>query len=208
MLKSLLQKPLLQRLQLAIKFEKSSFISLCEANNTKSNLANILNFHTSPKSRIVVVSHENNFAFNVVSKIGATPIRNLKVLNNEVDNLEEFNSVLNQNWRTSSASEIVETFKNVKNFCIQKNIDLSDKRFDNLIDGLMDTSENLSANHITELLSCVGEMPLTKSYDAHNFHDLWSCLDDICCWKMVDWDIDTSLKIATLWYQLHLGMHI
>lgn len=185
--------------------EKASAIFSCSIEITNYNPSK--HVHTSPQRRIVVISNENNYAFNVLSKIQTELVGSPRVLNHEVDNLEEFNSVLDQNWRASSVSEIVKTFKNVKKFCMQNNIDLSDKRFDKLVDGVMDNCENLTINEIADLLNCMAEMPITPCYDSHNFHDLWSCLDDICCWKMVDWNIDTSLEIAKLWYKLHLGKH-
>lgn len=205
MLKVFFQRPLLQRLQIVLKNEKPAFISLYPSQVTKTNLTILTNFHTSSQNRIVVVSLENNYALEVLGKITTNHMGNPTIVNYEIDNLEEFNRILDRNWRVSSASEIVETFKNIKNFCAQNNIDLSDARFDKLVDGVMDNCEHLTAVEMTDLLSSIAEIPPTQTYDSHNFHDLWSCLDDICCWKMVDWSFDTSLEIAKLWYKVHVG---
>lgn len=204
MLKRLLHSPFLKRLELQFKNEN---LSLHKVRYFKYNLTNSSLFHTSSVNRIIVVSNENDYAFSVVNKVHPIHVTNKNLGNQEVKTEEEFNNILNQNWRVSSASEIVETFKNVKNFCIKNNINISDNRFDNLVDGVMDNCEHLSKDEITDLLSCMVEMPVTESYQSHNFHDLWSCLDDICCWKVVDWDVDTSLQVAKLWYKLNVGMY-
>lgn len=205
MFKRLVHRPLLQRIKFSLNNENSLCISLCKTQNTKYTLAHTLCFHTSAPARVVVLSHENNYAFSVVNKIPPRPIEYSINERHEVDNLEEFNNILLRNWRTASASAIVEAFGTVKNFCIQHNIDLSDERFDNLVDGVVDNCEHLTIDEIITLLSCIAEMPFTESYQSHNFHDLWSCLDDICCFKMVNWDVDTTLELAKLWYKLHLG---
>lgn len=207
MFKKLLHRPLLQRIKFSFKNKNSLCISLNKTQNTKYNLAHALCFHTSAPARLVVSSHENNYAFSVVNKIPPKLLENSINESHEVDNLEEFNNMLLRNWRTASASAIVQAFRNVKNFSIQHNIDLSDKRFDNLIDGVVDNCEHLTVDEIITLLSCIGEMPVTESYHSHNFHDLWSCLDDICCYKMVNWDVDTSLEVGKLWYKLHIGKY-
>lgn len=205
MLKRFLHRPFIQRLEYSFTKDKPSIFQLKSA-NVGYNLTHSLLFHSSLQNRIVVVSHENEYAFSVINKFGPKSITNTEVVIREAETEEEFHNILNQNWRTSSASEIVEAFKNTTKFCVKHNIDISDKRFDNLVDGLMDKCEYLSKDEIADLLECMVEIPFTKSYQSHNFHDLWSCLDDICCWKVVDWDIDSSLDIAKLWYKLNLGV--
>lgn len=205
MLRYLLRRPFTQLQDLLLKNEQ--FISRFQTKTFQFSLPNSKYFHTSLQRTIIVASHENDYAFNVINKLKTKRIGigDPNIYNHEVDNLEEFNKMLDQNWRQATASVIVETFKNVKKFCIQNNIDLSDKRFDKLVDGLLDNCEYLTVNQLADLLSCIVEMPPTERYDSHNFHDLWSCLDDICCCRVVDWDVDTSLEIAKFWYQLYLG---
>ncbi|KAF7286287.1 hypothetical protein GWI33_006160 [Rhynchophorus ferrugineus] len=122
-------------------------------------------------------------------------------------NQEDFNEILNRPWRTSSATEIVNAFKNVLEYCQKNNITVSDVRFDSLVDGLMDHCEKLTDNELIELLSCLVEYPDCSSYKEHNFHDIWSCLDDICCWKLPTWSIERIFTVANLWYQLHLNKY-
>lgn len=203
MLKRLLQRPLMQHLEHSFTKQKSPFIYLHKGRNVEYNLRHSLLFHSSPpQNRIMVASHENEYAFSIINKFRFNNMENIFC---EAETEEEFNNILNQNWRTSSASEIVKAFKNVTKFCIKNNIDVSDKRFDNLVDGVLDNCEHLGKDEVADLLRCMIQMPITESYQSHNFHDLWSCLDDICCWKVVDWDVDSSLEIAKLWYKLNLG---
>lgn len=208
MLNRFLHNSVSQRCYLLLKTEKSlNALLLSKHECSRYNPTNI-HIHTSPQNRNVVVSHENNYILNVIDKIQLIHSRNSDIFNHEVNSLEEFNSILDQNWRNLTAPQIVEAFKNVKRYCVQHNINISDKRFDNLVDGVMDNCEHFTKSHIIELLNCLAEMPLTPGYNCHNFHDLWSCLDDICCWKMVDWDVNTSLEIAKLWSKLHLGLYV
>ncbi|KAJ8985183.1 hypothetical protein NQ317_018212 [Molorchus minor] len=67
------------------------------------------------------------------------------------------------------------------------------------------TVNRLTNTEIIELLSTLAQYPPCESYSSHNFHDIWSCLDDICCWKMAEWDIEMCFTIANLWYKLNLG---
>ncbi|KAG5883757.1 hypothetical protein JTB14_023178 [Gonioctena quinquepunctata] len=130
---------------------------------------------------------------------------NSLTLSKEVTTLEEFNETLSRDWKGCSASEIVNAFTNTKNFCKSKNIALSDNRFDNLVDGLINNCEQLNDEELVNLLYCISEFPSCESYEAHNFHDIWSCLDDICCWKVTNWNIDKCLVIANAWYKMKLG---
>lgn len=205
MFKMFLQRSLLQRVQFSFKNEKSFLIAIYKTENARFNLTHNLHFHISSPARVVVISQENNYAFGVVSKFPSKHIEKTKIESHQVESLEEFNNVLEQNWRNSSVKVIVEVFRNVTNFCIQHNIDLSDKRFDNLVDGVVDNCEHLTKDEMVTLLSCIAKMPVTESYQTHNFHDLWSCLDDICCYRLVDWDVDTCLEISKEWYRLNLG---
>lgn len=148
--------------------------------------------------------YENAFAFNIINKDGNNIVP-IKSPVSEVTTLEKFNDVLNQNWRHSSCTEIVNAFKNVKGYCVSNGINISDTRFNNLVDGLMDHCEKLSDTELFELLQCLSELPPCDSATSHNFHDVWSCLDDMCCWKMIEWDIEKMFKFANVWYKLNLG---
>lgn len=151
--------------------------------------------------------HENAYAFNIVNKdsLDKSNTTIAKGPASEVTTLKEFNDVLNQNWRHSTATEIVNAFGSVKNFCIDNEIDISDNRFDKLVDGLMDHCEKLSDTHLFDLLQCLLQLPPSPSATSHNFHDVWSCLDDLCCWKVIEWDIEKMFKFANIWYKLNLG---
>ncbi|KAL3271081.1 hypothetical protein HHI36_021580 [Cryptolaemus montrouzieri] len=126
----------------------------------------------------------------------------------EVRTLEEFENVLNRNYKLNSgcsATDILNGFKAVKNFCNSNQIKISDERFDNLVDGLMDHCEKLSDDEILELLTCLTEFPQCYNYQDHNFHDVWSCLDDISRERTAERDMEYLFKIAETWYKLHLG---
>ncbi|CAH1953484.1 unnamed protein product [Acanthoscelides obtectus] len=147
-------------------------------------------------------SNENNFAYNIISK-QLSPITYIRPT--EAETLEEFESTLDKCWRDATATEIVEAIKSVKKYCIKNNITIEDTRFDKLVDGLMDHCEELTYVELVELLECLSELPLAHGYDTHNFHDVWSCLDDISCWQMLEWNVDQSFTVANLWFKLRLG---
>lgn len=153
---------------------------------------------------------ENVYAYNILQTI---PIIDkdlfvLKSPNKVITTLDDFNSLLDQDWRTKSATEIVEGFKCALNYCTQNNINVSDPRFDKLVDGLVDHVQDLTDSELLELLDCLNEYPLCDSYTAHNFHDIWSALDDTCCWKIANWPTETMFMFADRWYRLNLGMFI
>ncbi|XP_056633545.1 FAST kinase domain-containing protein 5, mitochondrial [Diorhabda sublineata] len=176
----------------------SNLFFYCESN---------VSLHTSTlyeTNREVFVDHENSFAYKILPRDSSDSLVN-KLSSKDVTSTEEFNEILDRNWRDSTISDIVNTFIRVKNFCKSNNITVSDTRFDNLVDGLMDNCEHITDDELISLLHCLTEFPFVESYSAHNFHDIWSCLDDLCCWKLVDWDIEKSFTVANIWYQLHLG---
>ncbi|KAJ8954160.1 hypothetical protein NQ318_005754 [Aromia moschata] len=161
------------------------------------------NLHISATNEAkLFFDHENSYAFEIISR--DPPVSTISP-DNKVKTTEEFNAALDQNWRASSASEIVKTFINVKDYCIENGIAVSDARFDKLVDGLMDHCETLTDTELADLLSCLCDYPPCQFYTSHNFHDIWSCLDDICCWKMIGWDTEKMFIYANLWYKLNLG---
>lgn len=177
-------------------------------NILKNNLKRIFTnkqFNTNAyKCAKVFADTENKYAFNVLTIFPLTsPQLELKPFKTTYD--EDFDSILKKNWRTASATDILETFKICVDYSKLNNINLSDTRFNNLVDGLMDNIEKLTYDEICELLIILTKYPPTESYRSHNFEDIWSALDDICCWKMSDWNKDQLFHLAQLWYQLNLG---
>ena len=71
----------------------------------------------------------------------------------------------------------------------------------------MDHCEKLTYDELLDLLICLSEYPPCDSYASHNFHDIWSCLDDICCWKVHQWNLDQVLTIADAWFMLNLSRY-
>ncbi|CAG9815090.1 unnamed protein product [Phaedon cochleariae] len=182
---------------------------LAEVKSPRANLKVSNDFHTTSrtssdmKTSKLFATHENSFAFNVITKHNLNKLQ-YKV-SEEVFTLQAFNNLLDRNWRECAAEDIMNAFENVRKYCIVNNIPLSDMRFNKLVDGLMDNCEKLSDENLISLLGCISEYPLCENFDAHNFHDIWSCLDDICCWKMVNWDIDKCFIVANIWYKMNLG---
>ncbi|KAK9745225.1 hypothetical protein QE152_g7013 [Popillia japonica] len=69
----------------------------------------------------------------------------------------------------------------------------------------MDNVERLTTSELYLMLKCLKELPPTESYSSHNYHDVWSALDDMCIWKLRHWDYETLVKFADIFNQLHLG---
>lgn len=146
---------------------------------------------------------ENSHAFSHLPPL--EPIQLTWTSSKEVDNIDELEGLLAKNWRQSNASAIVEAFERIKSVCIVHNIKLSDRRFDNLVDGLMDHCEKLTDEELLKLLRIINKLPQCENAVAHNYCDVWNCLDDICCWKMHSWDLNKKLNFAEAWFNLHLG---
>ncbi|XP_066255616.1 FAST kinase domain-containing protein 5, mitochondrial [Euwallacea similis] len=147
---------------------------------------------------------ENNFMFQVLNKI---PLVDNSRLAPSLPNADDstFTSFLNSDWRNSSAPNIVNAFSAVKQYCIVNKIAISDTRFDKLVDGLMDHCEKLKDQELYDLLKCLSEYPPPSTFNSHNFHDVWSCLDDLCSWKLPNWDFNTIFAVGDVWFQLRLG---
>lgn len=182
----------------------SNFYHRCS--KTKPNLTFPLtrSLHISLSNRDKIFTDtENSYAYTILP-----PIPKLSPtwsLSNPIKTPEEFTQFLDRNWRGCRAPEIVEAFERVKDFCVANQIDLSDRRFDKLVDGLMDHCEKLTDDELLRLLVLLTEYPPCESSTSRNFHDIWSCLDDVCCWKMGAWDYEKMFNFAEIWYKLNLG---
>lgn len=173
--------------------EKSSF-----------NLTFLRDFHCSANlNEKLFPDIENEHAFSHLPPL--EPIQLAWTSSKEVNNVDDLQELLAKNWRQSNASEIVEAFERVKNICKAHDITLSDTRFDNLVDGLMDHCEKLTNDELLRLLRIIAKLPECESSTARNYVDVWNCLDDICCWKLGSWDINTKFIFAEAWYGLHLA---
>lgn len=150
---------------------------------------------------------ENLYAYSILQTIpiSDTAIFTAKTPDRLITTKEDFNKFLAKNWRTTSASEIVQAFKDVVDFCASNGIAVSDGRFDNLVDGLLDHVEQLTDEELSDLMKCLIKFPMCDSYEAKNFHDIWSALDDICLLRMGNWSVEKRFYFAELWFRLNLG---
>ncbi|XP_063930429.1 FAST kinase domain-containing protein 5, mitochondrial [Zophobas morio] len=163
-----------------------------------------LNFHTTLKNHTkIFTDFENNYAYKLLPPI--SKFEPSLSAPSAITTLEAFDNHLNQNWRASTATAIVEAFERVKDITISHKITLSDKRFDKLVDGLMDHCEKLTDDELLRLLLTLLEYPPCDASNSRNFHDVWSCLDDICCWKMSNWDLQKLYTFADVWFRWNLG---
>lgn len=151
---------------------------------------------------------ENMYAFDVLQTIpvvNSTTAYTPKSLNKTVTATEDFNRLLDRDFRSATVADIVQTFKDALHYCVSNNINISDHRFDKLVDGLVDHIEHLTDDDLYELLNILSEYPLCPNYSSHNFHDVWSALDDVCLARISEWSTDDMFRFAELWYKLQLG---
>lgn len=147
---------------------------------------------------------ENEYMFQFISKNGLYFPVSSEI--EQVETREEFENLLNKDYRQNgNATTILRTFKALEKFCRSHNIDISYPKFDNLVDGLMDHCRNLTDEEVLELLHVLARYPKCESYRDHNYHDVWSCLDDISCERLANRDTTFLLEMAEAWYQLDLG---
>lgn len=166
------------------------------------------NVQFSAKSNAKIFQdYENNYAYGILRELPVMDkFDGVSTVGNRIDTAEQFDAILEQNWRASSATKILHAFESVSDYCVTNDIDLSDTRFDKLVDGLLDNVEKLSVDEIAAMLRCLAKFPQTESFKSHNFHDAWSALDDVCCWRMPDWSVEQMFHFAHLWYKLNLGI--
>ncbi|XP_044764319.1 FAST kinase domain-containing protein 5, mitochondrial [Coccinella septempunctata] len=166
------------------------------------------NFHISPIlfSTRKLKGIENEYMFQLISKNGLDYVDFMEI--EEVKTPEEFEDLLNRDYRKNNgcaATTILNTFKAVEKFCCRNQITISDPRFDKLVDGLMDHCRKLTDDEIVELLFLLARYPKCQSYRDHNYHDVWSCLDDVSRERVTTTDTDFLFEVANAWYQLDLG---
>ncbi|CAG9865403.1 unnamed protein product [Phyllotreta striolata] len=145
---------------------------------------------------------ENQYAFSILNNEIGSPS---EALPKRISTPKDFEELLDRNWKKSNITDIVETFVKVKDYCITNDVQLSNPVFDKLVDGFVDNCEHITDEQLINLLHTLIGFPVEFGYSTHNFHDLWSCLDDVCCWKIVSWDIQKCFTVGNLWYQLRLG---
>lgn len=198
-----------QHLMLGSRAFHASKRNICRKLNPSITSQNHFFLHIdSSKNVKQFIESENLYARRILESFPITTnLADLKIQTDRIiSNEQEFNTFLNQNWRTAAPSDIIKAFVNVADYCQTANINLSDSRFDQLVDGLMDHVEKLSVEELHLMLKCLIKLPLTESFNSHNYHDVWSALDDMCCWKLKDWNIEMALEFANLFHQLHLGI--
>lgn len=154
------------------------------------------------------IDKENKYAYGILPNLSTNVIRSDTYNLTDVENNVEFEEIARKHWRTSTIIEIKQTFQRLLKYCVVNNISLSDLRFNNLVDGLIDNVEHLTYEDMMELLSCLTKFPHSDSYAAHNFYDVWTALDDICYWRMNEWSIEQQFHIAEMWYKWNLGINI
>lgn len=190
---------------LATQFKKS----ILSSNLSDFVQPNLKTTQTTPNQIYSYINEhaENSYAYSIIKSL-PSPYRGtfqLQSPSSVVKSEDELAAVLDQNWRTRSATEIVDAFRNAVHYCNENEVGLSDARFDKLVDGLMDNVEYLTDEELSQLMICVMKFPPSRMITAHNFHDVWSALDDICCSRVEGWDSETRFKFAELWYLLRLG---
>lgn len=203
MLKHLLRGNVLHKLTTAANFLEAG--KAPQQHNLKTT---VRFFHRNTvKLAKLFTESENLYAYSILQKIpiAKSAIFVAKTPDKLIATEQEFNKFLAKNWRNATASETVQAFKDVVDFCVSKGIAVSDNRFDELVDGLMDNMEKLTDEEICDLMKCLIKFPLCESYDSHNFHDIWSALDDICLLRMPKWSLEKRFYVAELWYRLNLG---
>lgn len=152
----------------------------------------------------IFTEFENAYAYDIVKPFLINPFQFTEA-NATISAEDEFNKYVDRNWRCKTAAEVATAFKTVQKYCWENGICVTDTRFDKLVDGLMDNAENLSDTELSDLLACLRKFPPCNRYDAHNYHDIWSCLDDMCVMRLPNWDTDTMLHFGDHWYHLCLG---
>lgn len=185
-----------------IRYSTSSILLEDDEEQQQYNQASTVYKKNKPVKAFAVMN-ETNYVYNIIN-----PNKRYKFPSEDTSLTDkEFQNILKQNWRKSTASEIVKAFQDLQPYCTKNNINISDIRFNNLIDGLMDHCEKLTVVELYDLLYCLTKYPRCHSFVAHNMHDTWSCLDDICLWKWSSMNVDQMLQFCDLWYELGLARY-
>ncbi|XP_022902864.2 FAST kinase domain-containing protein 5, mitochondrial isoform X3 [Onthophagus taurus] len=176
--------------------------------NLKPNLKSASNLSTTKVASIAKFV-ENSFAYSVLEPLPiVSTLKQISINNNNNKNVkteEDFERFLNKDWRKCGVKEIVDGFNAVLPFCVENNVNITNKNFDFLVDGLLDNVENLSTDDIISVLKFLTESPLPGGLNMHNYHDVWSAMDDVCCWRLKSFDLQTSFYVANLWFKMGLG---
>lgn len=171
--------------------------------NSHSNFTHQLH-QSSTQSKRFFQDHENQHAHGIVLS-RANYVYPIDYKTQELSE-SEFKLFCDEtNWASKSDEELVDSFKRLAVYCELQNINLSDARFDLIVDALCYRCFKFTDQHLENVLKYLGAFPETVTINDRNFVELWSALDDTCVERVTEWKTDKMLEIADLWYRLRLS---
>lgn len=193
-------------------FYTRSFILKCTKLRVTSNLINLTStkfiHQSSTHLRRFFQDHENQHAHDIVLK-RSNYINSIECIKELTLSDDKFRIICDEkNWTTKTDSELIESFKRLAIYCELQNIQLSDTRFDHIVDTICDRCFKFSDEQLEIVLQYLGAFPEGESINDRNFVELWSALDDTCVNRVTEWHTDKMLQIADLWYRLRLSKSI
>lgn len=152
---------------------------------------------------------ENEFAHRVLALAGISNIVKPEdltpFLTKQLSDQTLLNPLLAKDWRECSIDELFAGLESVTIFCKNFNIQISDKKFNELVDAFADRRYELSDDQLLASLKLLMVLPETPHRNTRNYWDLWLAIEQVCLERLPDWDLGKRLLFTDHFYQLNLG---
>lgn len=151
---------------------------------------------------------ENEFAHRVLTLAGVSNIvkpEDLTTLLTKPAPTSLDPLLLSKSWHSCPIDELFAGLESVIIFCKSFNVQISDKKFDALIDAFTDRRYELTDDQLAAALKLLMILPPTPSRNTRNYWDLWLAIEQVCLDRCPDWDLDKRLLFTDHFYQLNLG---
>ncbi|XP_058818306.1 uncharacterized protein LOC131681507 [Topomyia yanbarensis] len=162
-------------------------------------------FHSSCKLEVKKFSDsENDFAREILQQNAAgIAVKTLQSSATNNSEQPEFQQITD--WHSLSGQDLLIQFGQVVEICRQNEICISDRRFDQFVEALVNRIASFSDEQLIESLRLLVELGPTPAVNTRNFLDIWKALDQVCLKRITTWKTDELLHMADQWYPLRLS---
>uniref|UniRef100_A0A336M7Y5 CSON011754 protein n=2 Tax=Culicoides sonorensis TaxID=179676 RepID=A0A336M7Y5_CULSO len=149
---------------------------------------------------------ENEFAHRILASAGVSNMLKQEDLYSLfTSSNKSIDSILTKNFQECSIDQLMTYMVLVAKYCMDNNIQISDRKFDGIVDCLADRRFELNDEQLIKGLKLLMILPKTPSKHTRNYWDLWLAFEQVCLERCQNWDVDKRLFFTDIFYQLNLG---
>lgn len=106
-----------------------------------------------------------------------------------------------EDYGSKTADEISDTFEELSYYCQSINGNLTDGKYDKIIDSLISKLPEMNDEQVVKILVDLYRFPVLD-YKSNKYTDLWKSIDDECWERSRHWKWLQLLKVMNAWYQI------